>query len=282
MGKLPLAGIKLVTLALNVPGPVAAARLVQLGAKVVKVEPPAGDPLRQSAHPWYDSMVQGQSVLTLDLKTPEGQREVNALLADSDVLLTSFRPSALRRLDLDWETLHRRYPKLCVVNIVGFPPPDEDLPGHDLTYQASLGLLSPPRLPATLHADLAGSERAVTATFMLLFERLRTGESGCACVSLFECIRDFTGPLTSGLTVKDGVLGGGFPFYSLYRTNDGWIALGALEPAFIKRLTAELSLTDNARAEMEAIFLTRSAAEWEQWAKEHDLPLAAVSGSRSG
>ena len=145
-----LQGIRIVSLALNAPGPVAAARLTQLGAEVVKVEPPTGDATSRFAPEWYASLCRGQKVLRLDLKDTAGREQFDALLAQADLLLASFRPSALRRLGLDWEALHARHPRLCFVGIIGDRPPLEERSGHDLTYQADCGLLRPPRMPATL------------------------------------------------------------------------------------------------------------------------------------
>src|SRR5215470_3769208 len=264
----PLKSTRLVTLALNVPGPVAAARLVELGAEAIKVEPPFGDPLKSAARAFYELLAQKQTVVQLDLKKDEDRGKLHEFLEKADLLLTSFRPSALKRLQLDWERLHARHPRLCVVNMIGYPPPDQELPGHDLAYQAKLGLLRPPQLPITLHADLAGAERAVNVSLSLLMNRTRTGQAEQAYVSLYETMRDFAGPLSAGLTKSSGVLGGGFPFYGLYETKDGWIAVVALEPGFITRLSSELNLRANSREELEQIFRTRTAAEWERWAKE--------------
>lgn len=281
MTQKPLSGAKLVTLALNVPGPVAALRLVELGAKAIKVEPPAGDPLKAAARPWYDSMTREQTVVALDLKNEQQRARLDEYLADANLLLTSFRPSALKRLGLDWERVHQRHPRLCAVNIIGHPPPEEELPGHDLTYQAKLGLLRPPQLPITLYADLAGAERAVSVSLALLLNCAHTGRAEFAYVSLYEAMRDVAGPLTAGLTVPNGILGGGFPFYGIYRASDGWIAIAALEPGFIQRMKSELNLTDSSHAELERIFRGRTAAEWEQWAGEHDLPIVAVELPKS-
>lgn len=272
----PLKGTRLVTLALNVPGPVAAARLVELGAEAIKVEPPSGDPLKSAARAFYELLSQKQTVVQLDLKKDEDRRKLGQFLEKADLLLTSFRPSALKRLQLDWERLHARHPRLCVVNMIGYPPPDEELPGHDLTYQAKLGLLRPPQLPITLHADMAGAEHAVNVSLALLMNFSRTGQAECAHVSLYDAMRDFARPLTAGLTAAGGSLGGAFPFYGVYKTSDGWIAVAALEPGFIQRMAKELNLAANTHAELEKIFRTRSAVEWEQWAKERDLPIAAV------
>ncbi|MBZ5490933.1 MAG: CoA transferase [Acidobacteriia bacterium] len=271
-----LQGVKIVSLALNVPGPVTAARLTKLGAEVTKVEPPTGDATKIAAPALYESLCQGQTVLRLDLKSPEGRAELDDLLAKADLLLASFRPSALQRLRLDWESLHARHPKLCFVGIIGYPAPHQERTGHDLTYQCDLGLVRPPQMPPTLFIDLAGAERAVSMALALLNRSARKGEAGCAWVSLHECARDLAMPLKAGLTTSNGLLGGAYPLYGFYRTNDGWIAVAALEPHFAQKLLSELGLKKADRTALERIFLQRKAASWEKWAAELDLPLVAV------
>jgi alpha-methylacyl-CoA racemase len=271
-----LQGIRIVSLALNAPGPVAAARLTQMGAEVTKVEPPGGDALSLAAPQWYEHLCRGQSVVKLDLKNPAGQQQLDALLAKADLLLASFRPSALKRLSLDWETLHARHQKLCFVGIIGQIAPNEERSGHDLTYQADFGLLRPPQMPPSLFVDLAGAERAASMTLALLNKAARSGEAGSAWVSLYECARDLAEPLRAGLTIPGGLLGGGYPLYGFYRASDVWVAIAALEPHFAKRFLAELNLKGADRAELERIFLQRTASEWESWAAERDLPLVAV------
>jgi alpha-methylacyl-CoA racemase len=271
-----LEGVKIVSLALNVPGPVAAARLTKLGAEVTKVEPLAGDATKIAAPALYESFCQGQTVLRLDLKSLEGRAELDALLGNADLLLASFRPSALQRMELDWESLHARHPKLCFVGIIGYPAPHQERTGHDLTYQSDLGLVRPPQMPPTLFIDLAGAERAVSMALALLNRSARKGQAGCAWVSLHECARDLAAPLKAGLTTSNGLLGGAYPLYGFYRANDGWIAIAALEPHFAEKLLSELGLKKADRKELERIFLQRKAASWEKWAAELDLPLAAV------
>jgi alpha-methylacyl-CoA racemase len=273
-----LQDLRIVNLGLNTPGPIAATRLTKLGATVTKIEPPSGDPLKKVARQWYEELCAGQTVLTLDLKAEDGRTKLDDLLSTTDLLLASFRPAALVRLGLDWKSLHARHPRLSFVGIIGYPPPLEEHAGHDVTYQAGLGLLSPPQLPPSLFVDLAGAERAVSTALALLLKFSRTGESGCAWVSLYECARELAGPRTAGLTSPGGVLGGGSPFYSLYQTNDGWIALAALEPHFAAKLLAELNLPAANRDEFERAFRSRSAGDWERWAEERGLPLAAVHG----
>jgi crotonobetainyl-CoA:carnitine CoA-transferase CaiB-like acyl-CoA transferase len=215
-------------------------------------------------------------VLTLNLKEPAGRAQLDQLLVDADLLLASFRPSALHRLGLEWESLHARHPRLCLINIVGYAPPLEERSGHDLTYLAGTGLVSPPHLPPSLFVDLAGAERCVTQALALLVQCARTGQADGAFVSLYDCAQDLAEPHRAGLTVPGGVLGGGSPFYGVYRASDGWIAIAALEPHFAAGLLSNLGLATAKRSELERIFATRTAAAWEEWAVQHDLPLVAV------
>ena len=195
-------------MATNVPGPVAAARLRELGSTVVKVEPPGGDPLARISPAWYESLTRHQKVVRLNLKEPDERVQFDHLLEESDLLVTAMRSSALDRLSLGWSQIHERFPRVCHVAIVGHPPPNDDKVGHDATYQGELGLIAPPHLPRTLLADLAGVERVVTAVATLLFARERSGVAGYAQVSLVEAASIFADPLRYGLTAQDGPLGG--------------------------------------------------------------------------
>ena len=272
----PLEGIQILTLATNLPGPVAAAELHRLGATVVKVEPPAGDALAGASPRWYELLHRGQTVLRLDLKGDEGRQQLEQWLGRCDLLLTATRPAALRRLGLDWAALHVRHPRLCQVALLGEPPPHEDRPGHDLTYQARAGLLQPPRLPRTCLADLGGARQVVCTALALLLARERGQGAQYAHVSLAEAADDFADPWRHGLCTPDGALGGACPGYNLYRAREGWIALAALEPHFWDKLTRELGLSAPGRGQLEQAFLTRTAEEWEAWAAARDLPLVRV------
>ncbi len=276
----PLQGIQVTSLAVNIPGPVAAAQLTRLGARVIKVEPPAGDPVAAFSPTLYAQLTQGQEVQILDLKEPRQRQALDALLAESDLLLTATRPAALARLGLDWPQLHRRFPQLCHVAIVGYPPPQENQAGHDLTYVASLGLVSPPEPPRTLLADLAGASQAVSAALALLLARARGQGAGRALVALSEAAEAFALPLEHGLTGPGAVLGGGLPGYNLYRAETGWIALAALEPHFWQRLLDALGLASASAEDLARIFAARPAQAWETWAQERDIPLVAVGAKK--
>jgi crotonobetainyl-CoA:carnitine CoA-transferase CaiB-like acyl-CoA transferase len=273
---LPLHGLTVVSLAANVPGPVACARLRALGARVVKVEPPAGDPLEAYSAPWYRELAAGQEIVPLDLKDPAGRGALDELLAGADLLVTSSRLSALERLGLGREALRARHPRLCQVAIFGHPGAERDRAGHDLTYQAAQGLAASDGLPRTLLADLASAERATSAALGLLLVRERGAEAGYAEVTLAEVAADFAAPLRHGLTAPGGLLGGGLPAYGVYAAREGHVAVAALEPHFAARLREELGVAELTREALEAALGARTAAEWEAWADERDLPLAAL------
>jgi alpha-methylacyl-CoA racemase len=280
LSTLPLKDMQVVSLALNLPGPLAAARLHDLGATVIKIEPPAGDPLATWCPSWYEALNAKQQVLTLDLKQPASRQQMDKLLSQTDLLLTSMRPSALQRLDMSWEQLHERYPRLCQVAIVGYPPPDLELAGHDLSYQASLGLVEPPNMPRALIADMGGAQEAVNAALALLLARERGMGRGYTQVSLAEAAEWFAQPWLYGTTAPGGAFGGGLARYGLYQTQEGWIALAALEGHFWEQLKAELGFEagEPQVEDLQRIFSERRAAEWETWGMERDIPLLAVRG----
>ena len=262
--------------ALNLPGPAACARLRDLGAHVTKIEPPAGDPFEAYCPSWYARLHEGMTVERLDLKSTAGSEALHGLLAAADLLVTAQRPSALARLGLDGEPLARRHPRLCHVAITGHPVPDEETPGHDLTYLAVHGLLTPPAMPATLFADMAGAERAVSTALALVISRHRSGRGAAAHAPLEDGARMLAQPLREGLTAPGALLGGGLAGYNVYATRTGWIAVAALEPHFAARLAAELGLASLEAIAMSEIFAGNSAQHWESWARERDLPVVAL------
>lgn len=271
-----LAGLRVASTALNLPGPVACARLRDLGAALTKIEPPGGDPFEHYCPAWYRRLHESMTVTRLDLKGSAGRESMQAILAASDLLLTAQRPSALARLGLDPVSLAKRHPRLCVVNITGHPAPDEETPGHDLTYMAMHGLIAPGALPTTLFADMAGAERAVSAALALVIARRRTATGGSLSVPLEDAARALAQPLHEGLTRPGALLGGGHAGYNVYQARGGWIAVAALEPHFAQRLAESLQLPELSHDSLRARFAGESAAHWEAWARERDLPIVAV------
>lgn len=264
--------MRLVSMAQNVPGPVAVSRLVADGWRAIKIEPPSGDPLASLCKPWYDDLHRGVRVERVDLKSDAGRARMLALLAESEVFLASHRPSALERLGLAPVALRQQLPSLCHVNIVGDTANPEE-PGHDLTYQARAGLLGA-SLPMTLLGDMAGAERAYAA-----IKEVRHRPGASTVVGLYDALVDLAAPLYYGLTARGGHLGGANPAYAIYAALDGTVAVAALEPHFRARLYAGLGLNDG--DDPSAVFATKNAVEWEQWAAARDIPLVAIK-QRSG
>ncbi|ASN53470.1 CoA transferase [Sinomonas sp. R1AF57] len=268
----PLAGTTVVCLAVNLPGPLAAARLAALGARVVKVEPPEGDPLATAAPDWYRELVAGQDVVALDLRHDAGRDRFAEILAGAGLLLTAMRPSALARLGIP-EAVRRL--RLGHVEIVGFEGDDAERPGHDLTYQALHGLLSPPSMPRVPVADLLGAERAVSAALLALLERERGGDGSHVRVVLDDAGRDAAAAVRHGLTAPGGVLAGGLAGYGVYATRDGFVAVAALERPFAERLAAHVGLT---REDLVRRFAGETSAHWVRLGRDLDIPIAEVRG----
>lgn len=270
-----LLGTRVVSLAINLPGPLTAANLASLGAEVIKVEPPSGDPLGLVAPGWYAELHEQVKVVPLDLKQADQRATLDELLAEADVLITAQRPSALARLGLD--RLEEQFPRLVHVEIVGYDGDRVEEPGHDLTYQADFATLTPPTMPTIPAADLLGSERATRVALSALLARGTEGIGGRHRVSLEDAARLAGKAVNHGLFGQGAPLGGAFPEYGLYASADGTVALAAVEPHFAARVHEHLGTT---HAELEAAFAAQPDAHWQQLAAELDIPLVPIRSIR--
>jgi crotonobetainyl-CoA:carnitine CoA-transferase CaiB-like acyl-CoA transferase len=251
-----LRGVRVLSLALNLPGPAALMRLHGMGAHCTKLEPPAppgaatasGDPMAHYRPVAYQTMHQGVRTVQADLKSSQGQAVLARLLRNTDILITSFRPSALNKLGLGWKTLHRQYPPLSCVAIVGAPGARAEEPGHDLTYVAEQGLVDGLQLPSSLFADMGGSLMASEAVLKALMLRSQPGQNqgkGVLLeVALSEAAAYLALPRHWGLTTPKGAVGGAHAGYQIYPCKDGRVAVAALEPHFAHRLLQAAGLTE--------------------------------------
>lgn len=281
----PLAGVRVSSLALNLPGPAALMRCRAMGATCLKLEPPAGDPMGLYNRAAYVAMHEGVEVQTADLKTEAGLAQLQQTLAQTDVLLTSFRPSALAKLGLDWARLHARHPALSQVAIVGAPGARAEEPGHDLTYLAESGLVTGTALPPTLYADMGGALLASEAVLQAALRmRSAPGEGVYLEVALNAAADWLALPRTWGLTQPTGAVGGAHAGYRIYACADGRVAVAALEPHFAARLCEAAGLgardmMDPATREALAAWLaTRTRAQLDAMAAERDVPLLTLEG----
>ena len=275
----PLRGTRILSLALNLPGPAALLRCRGMGATCVKIEPPTGDPMRQYQPQAYADLHAGVRVISADLKNEKGQAVLQRELAKADVLLTSFRPSALQRLGLNWKTLHKQYPALSQVAIVGGPGAQAETPGHDLTYLAEHDLVSGLHLPPTLFADMGGALMASEAVLQAMLHQREQGTGRYSEVALSDAAAWLARPRAWGLTAPQGTVGGRHAGYQVYACRDGRVAVAALEPHFAAALcrVASLPISDMlapaTRAALEKWFARQSRAQLDALAARHDLPL---------
>jgi crotonobetainyl-CoA:carnitine CoA-transferase CaiB-like acyl-CoA transferase len=285
----PLSGLRILSLALNLPGPAALMRCRRMGAACVKIEPPAGDPMGRYNPRAYAELHEGVQVLQGDLKTAEGQELLQRELARTDVLLTSFRPSALQKLGLGWAALHARHPSLSQVAIVGAPGARAEEPGHDLTYLADNGLVPGLELPATLYADMGGSLMAAEAVLQAALRR-HSGDAQAEGLYLEVALSDAAAylglPRRWGLTEPTGAVGGAHAGYRIYPCKDGRVAVAALEPHFAATLCALAGVATSdmkamfapaTHAQVAAFFASQTRAELDFLAIEKDLPLHTMA-----
>ena len=281
----PLKGVRILSLALNLPGPAALMRCRSMGATCVKLEPPAhpaaakgssGDPMAIYAQTAYAAMHQGIKTLSADLKTPAGQKVLQRELAKADVLITSFRPSALEKLGLGWKALHKTYPQLSLIAIFGAPGARAEEPGHDLTYMAENDLVTGLDLPASLYADMGGSLMVSEAILQARLQQMQKGKSVRLEVALSEAAGYLGLPRAWGLTTAGAAVGGG------YACKDGRVAMAALEPHFAASLGEAAGLADSriagmfkpeSRAAIAAFLAGKTRKQLDALALAKDIPL---------
>ena len=283
-----LRGVRILSLALNLPGPAALMRLVQMGARCTKVNPPAGDPMQHYTPTGYDLLHKEVAHKTLDLKTTAGQAALHQLLPQIDVLLTSFRPSALSKLGLGWKSLHQQYPALSLIEVVGAPGPLAEIPGHDLTYQAEVGLVNGLDLPPSLFADMGGALMASEATLKAVLMLKISGKGTRHEVALSDAAAWLALPRQLRMTTPDGAVGGAHAGYRVYACKNGRVAVAALEPHFAISLCAAAGITlvhpvkDLFKPEIHqtiAAFLAgKTRQQLDKLAAAQDIPLLTLPG----
>lgn len=250
-----LSGLRVLDLTRNLPGPFATRLLADLGATIVKVEPPEGDPARPLAA-LFEALNHGKDCRTIDFRSSADLDRLRAWVQEADVLLDSFRPGVLQGLGLDAATLHALNPRLVMVSITGYGQhgPWAQKAGHDLNFMALSGVLDQMRAPTGELAlsnvqwgDLAGgSAMACIAVLAAVFEAQKTGQGRQLDVSMVHGLHaqlvmpQATGAMLAPLLGRrpgagEDLLNGGLPCYNLYATQDGrHLAVGALEFKFWK------------------------------------------------
>jgi alpha-methylacyl-CoA racemase len=280
----PLAGLSVVDLTRYLPGPFASRELMRLGARVTRLLPPGGDPMQELAPAWHEALNAGKETVELDLKAdPElGQ----ALCAESDVVLESFRPGVVDRLGIGPAQLPDR---VVYCSFTGFGPGDLTA-GHDLNYQGWAGLLADtaPAVPPVQVADLGAAQSAVAQILAALLARVRTGRGGHLVVSLTHSAHELAAHRLGGEPFPR-LLTGGLACYRIYATADGrHVTVAALEPKFFGRLCALLDRPELAdrqwdadqeplAAELAEAFAAHPLAMWLELFEGEDVSVGPVA-----
>ena len=303
-GRKPLSHLTVLDMTVNVPGPFCSTILSDLGARVIKVEPPGGDPLRHSPGMWA-SLNRGKQSIVLDLKTAEGQGALAALAGVTDIVLEGWRPGVAQRLGADYPTLSAQNPRLAYCSISGFGQdgPWRARAGHDLNYLALSGYLSVqtavegrPWPPPVLVSDLVSGLYCAIAVLASVAGSQVTGEGSYVDLSMTEAALSLLGPEIGQATSGNGDSRHPnvtrIPHYGLFLCADGkWISLGIVhEDHFWDRLCSAAGLEGLAGvrfderlqrgAEIERTlhetFARKPSSEWEEVLRGVDVPASAV------
>lgn len=290
--------IRVLDLSQFLPGPFATQMLADMGADVVKVEPPKGDPMRQldpvtndrGESPYHALVNAGKRVVAIDLKTDTGQQDFTALVSEADVLMESYRPGVMDRLGFGHERLRALNPGLvhCALSGYGQNGPMRLAGGHDINYVAAagqLGLTGPgakPHMAYPMVADYAGAMQSVTAILGALVGRGKSGQGAYLDVAMSDSVLAWQSQALTALMrgtppARDqSMLTGGAAFYGVYQTKDArFISLGAIETVFWENFCNAVDRADLIERQSEAlpqtaliedvaaIFRTRTRAEWD-------------------
>ena len=263
----PLAGLLVVDLTRYLPGAYASRELLRLGARVVRIEPPGGDPLRETAPVWHDALNAGKESVVCDLKTDEGLSLAHALLGRADVVLEGFRPGVAQRLRVGPDDA-RADAVYCSITGFGLDGRHVQRAGHDLNYLGWAGALADtaPALPPLQIADLAAG--ALGAVIQIL-AALVAGGGARITVSMTHRSHDLVAHRVAGDPIPK-LLTGGVACYRMYESADGrHLTVSALEPKFWQRLCEVVGLPEliprqwePRLPELEDVIASRPLAEW--------------------
>ena len=310
MGK--LSGITVVDLTQFLPGPMMTVMMADHGARVIKIEPIGGEPVRNQGpfengeSVWFTQLNRGKECRQLDLKSEKGKAELRALIAAADVFVEGFRPGVMARLGFDYSAVKALNRRIVYCSISAFGQ-DSELahhPAHDIAVQALAGFLSvndgpdgTPVVPGVASADLAAGTTALAAVLMALLGREQTGEGDYLDIAMFDSLLPWCAH-TAGSAIAGGPAPvsarqrslGGAGFYQVYCTADGrHVVLGGREIKFARNLLGALGREDLLTyAEAEAgeqeplitflrkTFAAKTQDEWVSWFADKDVAFAPV------
>lgn len=308
-----LEDIRVLDLSLFLPGPYLTMAMADHGADVIKVEPPAGEPVRNVGYRtggesvWFRNTHRGKRSVMLDLKSDAGREALLKIAEGADVMIEAFRPGVVDRLGVGYDAVSARNPRIVYASIAAFGQtgPLVKTPAHDLAIQAFAGTLSlnlgkdgVPNNPGMPVADMAGSLLAFSAILMALYRREKTGRGDYIDVSMQDALMSWLPNVTGPVFAEDRapVVGnersfGGYAFFSVYKTSDGKdVALGGVEHKFVHNLLKALGREDlipvacgppgpgqaPVKAFLAETFAQKTRDEWVDWFAGRDVCFAPV------
>src|SRR6516162_1020613 len=311
-----LSGIRVLDLTQVMAGPFSAMLLADLGADVIKVEPPGGDSTRQmpgavgTDTPAFNAVNRGKRSIVINLKTIEGREALHRLIGPTDILVENYRPGVMESLGFGYDALAKEHPRLIYASISGYGQtgPARQKGGFDLIAQGVSGIMSvtgdpdgPPVKAGVPLTDLGAGLFSVVGILAALEARHRTGvgqridtslvDAGVA-LSVWEATEYFAGigvPAALGSAHRMNAP------YQAFRCSDGYITIGAANERLFRRLAAVLghsewadedAFSDNARrvrnrqdlaARIEAITARQPRTHWLSLFEAHDIPCGPIN-----
>jgi CoA:oxalate CoA-transferase len=313
----PLSGITIVDLSRILAGPYCTLLLAELGARVIKVEPPGqGDdarhygPFKDGKSTYFASVNRGKESISIDLKSPAGRDIFERLLDKADAVVENFRPGTMEKLGYGWEALHSRYPRLVYAAASGFghTGPYSHYPAYDMVVQGLGGIMSitghpgmPPTRIGTSVGDLAGGLYTAVALNAALLHRERTGEATKVDVALFDCQLALLENAIMRYTVTGeipGPMGARHPSitpFEAFHTADGHLIIAAGNDSLFVKLAHALDRADLAdnplfktndlrnrhqealRAEIEGVLGRAGTQHWIEMLEAAGIPCGAIN-----
>lgn len=294
----PLAGIRILEVGVMLAGPYATMLLADLGAEVIKIEPPGGEISRQVSDSYFASLNRNKRSVRLDLNSDSGRRRLAELAAESHALLVNMKPSVIRKLGLTYENLKAHNPKIVCVALTGYGLHGGDDPAFDYVVQAATGVAAmtgdpagPPMLPGYSSAD---NSTGLTAALGLLAQ-IVSGRGGQVDVSLRDVMLSQLN-YRAAAYLNDGTAPQRYPFGAhsyyvpaqLFPTADGYLALFITHDGFWKSFSREAGVggfetmaeralrRDEVLNLVTAVLATDTATGWEARLRPLGIPAAAV------
>ncbi|GFG72304.1 CaiB/BaiF CoA transferase family protein [Mycolicibacter senuensis] len=294
----PLSGIRILEVGVMLAGPYATMLLADLGAEVIKIEPPSGEISRQVGPSYFASLNRNKRSVRLDLTSEAGQARLAELVADSHALLVNMKPSVIKRLGLTYDALRRHNERIVCVALTGFGLDGGDEPAFDYVIQAATGIAAmtgDPNGPPTLPGYSSADNSTGLAAALGLLAQIVSGRGGQVEVSLLDVMLSQLNYRASAY-LNDGVEPqrhphGAHSYYvpaQLFPTAAGYLALFVTHDGFWKSFAAEAGIDGFATMEeraarreevlavVTAALAGDTAAGWEARLRPLGIPAAAV------